>query len=109
MLNNTYTINNGHFMTDSLDDTAWWALLWVKAYDVTGDRRYLDTAQNITDYLMNYVDGVCAGGIWWSTRKQYKNAVTNELLTKLTISMSNRLTGDNARYYLEDALGSYYW
>jgi predicted alpha-1,6-mannanase (GH76 family) len=33
--------NNGNFLNEYYDDEGWWAMGWIKAYDVTGDNKYL--------------------------------------------------------------------
>lgn len=53
----------GHFISRAIDDTAWWGLAWLAAYDHTGERRYLDEAVTIAEYVHGYWDeGSCGGG-----------------------------------------------
>ncbi|MGW6015484.1 glycoside hydrolase family 76 protein [Streptomyces sp. NPDC055210] len=85
----------GHFISRAIDDAGWWAVAWLTAYDYTGDRRYLEEAVTITNYVHQYWDtGTCGGGVWWDRERTYKNAVTNGLYLWLTTSLHQRISGD---------------
>ncbi|MFJ4835320.1 glycoside hydrolase family 76 protein [Streptomyces sp. NPDC088747] len=85
----------GHFISRAIDDAEWWAVAWLAAYDHTGQRRYLDEAVTITEYVHQYWDtGTCGGGVWWDRERTYKNAVTNGLYLWLTTSLHQRIAGD---------------
>ncbi|MFE2943260.1 glycoside hydrolase family 76 protein [Streptomyces sp. NPDC059255] len=87
----------GHFISRAVDDAAWWAVAWLTAYDYTGERRYLDEAVTITEYVRQHWDtGTCGGGVWWDREHTYKNAVTNGLYLWLTTSLHDRIGGDTA-------------
>lgn len=96
-----------HFTDDYIDDTGWWALTWIRAFDLTGEQRYLDMAMTGADYLDRYRDDVCGGGLWWSTAKSYKNAITNELAIEVDASLHNRLPAETR--YLTRAKQIWNW
>jgi predicted alpha-1,6-mannanase (GH76 family) len=85
----------GNFTSRAIDDSEWWGLTWVEAYDLTGNQKYLDMAETIATYAYGYWDtGTCGGGVWWNAEKTYKNAVTNGLFIRLTAELHNRIPGD---------------
>ncbi|GAA4212601.1 glycoside hydrolase family 76 protein [Actinocatenispora rupis] len=98
----------GNFTSRAIDDSEWWGLTWVQAYDLTGNRKYLDMAETIATYAYGYWDpGTCGGGVWWDAEKTYKNAVTNGLFIRLTAELHNRIPGD--RTWLSRATTAWHW
>ncbi len=90
-----------------MDDSGWWGLAWVAAYDLTGEARYLNAAQYVSDYMYTYHDNHCGNGVWWRKQKDYKNAITNELFIKLAAALHNRIHGDTK--YLSRAVEVWNW
>ncbi|GGA40618.1 hypothetical protein GCM10010981_32280 [Dyella nitratireducens] len=85
----------GNFTSQSIDDTEWWGLTWVEAYDLTRNPKYLAMAVIIANYVYGYWDtSTCGGGVWWSAARTYKNAVTNGLFIRLTAELHNRIPDD---------------
>jgi predicted alpha-1,6-mannanase (GH76 family) len=86
----------GNFTSRAIDDTEWWGLTWVQAYDLTRNPKYLDMAVTIATYVDGYWDtSTCGGGVWWNAERTYKNAVTNGLWIRLTAELHNRIPGDH--------------
>lgn len=85
---------NSNFTNDYIDDTGWWTLVWLQAYDLTGNTDYLNMAKTTTNYMHDYWDSTCGGGVYWSTAKQYKASIANELFLAATAGLHNRIPGD---------------
>lgn len=111
MIENTWRKNlsaeDGNFINAYVDDTGWWALAWIRAYDLTGNKRYLRTATHDVDYMWSNRTESCGGGVLWNRDKTYKNAVTNELMIKAAASLHNRMNGDHK--YLNMARTNWDW
>ncbi|SFS13835.1 Glycosyl hydrolase family 76 [Dyella sp. OK004] len=85
----------GNFTSRAIDDSEWWGLTWLQAYDLTRNPKYLDMAVTIANYVNGYWDtSTCGGGVWWNAERTYKNAVTNGLWIRLTAELHNRIPGD---------------
>lgn len=113
MVANTFSAKrfaaDGAFVNRFIDDTGWWALAWIRAYDLTGDPQYLDTARVGVDFMWRHHDNTCGGGLWWTTSHQYKNAIANELFVKAAAQLAVRLPGPAAAGYLEQARSVWDW
>jgi predicted alpha-1,6-mannanase (GH76 family) len=107
----TFDLNKGGgFLNDYYDDEGWWALAWVRAYDLTHESRYLDAAKAIFTNMAGGWDTTCNGGIWWSKARSYKNAIANELFLEVAIRLHQRTPGDSgAGSYLDWAQREWNW
>jgi predicted alpha-1,6-mannanase (GH76 family) len=108
ILQNTFEINKKVWTTKSgfYDDEAWWALAWLKAYDLTHNQEYLDAAQEIfTDMTTGWTTN-CNGGIWWDKDKTYVNAIANELFLNVAASLASRTKNIK---YLDWAIKEWRW
>jgi predicted alpha-1,6-mannanase (GH76 family) len=96
------------FVNRFFDDNGWWALAWIRAYDLTSESRYLDAAGRIFDNMITGWDDTCGGGVWWNEDREYKNAITNELFLALAARLHLRSPGSDGRY-LDWALREWRW
>ncbi len=109
---NTFEKNkDSNFLNPWLyDDEGWWALTWIKAYDLTKETRYLDMAKTIFKDMTHGWDSTCGGGIWWHKKQQYKNAIANELFLSIAIRLHHRTQNDRGRRsYLDWAIREWNW
>lgn len=109
---NTFALapnQNAGFLNNYYDDEGWWALAWIAAYDVTGNRQYLGTASSIFADMTGGWDSTCGGGIWWSKDRAYKNAIANELFLSIAAHLANRSTGSERAGYLSWADREWAW
>ena len=88
--------------TGFYDDIGWYANAWIRAYDVTGDPKFLNEAIAIFNTMTNGWDTTCGGGLWWNTSDNYKNAITNELFLLVASRLHRRVANDGT------GSGSYY-
>jgi hypothetical protein len=85
----------GDFISRAIDDSAWWGLAWIAAYEYTHDNRYLAEATTIARYINGFWDtNTCGGGVWWDRERTYKNAVTNGAYLRLAAALHLHTEGD---------------
>jgi len=102
---------NPGFSNEYYDDDGWWALAWIAAFDLTREAKYLDLARTLFAGMAAGWDDVCGGGLWWTRRKNYKNAIPNELFLLIAGRLHQRTTGPGSRAsgYLDWALREWRW
>jgi predicted alpha-1,6-mannanase (GH76 family) len=101
-----------HFNTRfAFDDNEWWALAWLKAYEMTGERKYLKVSEDIfQDMVHRSWDTICGGGVEWQNMHHYKNSITNELFITLAARLALTATDStDKQYYLAWALKDWQW
>jgi predicted alpha-1,6-mannanase (GH76 family) len=87
----------GNFIDTAYDDTQWWALTWLNAYQLTGNPAYLQMVETMYSYVTNaWTPSLCGGGLVWQTTNAYQNSVTNELFLELSARLY--LVTRNASY-----------
>jgi predicted alpha-1,6-mannanase (GH76 family) len=92
----------GKFLNHYYDDEGWWALTWIRAYELTHDRRYLYMAETIFNDMCTGWDNICNGGLWWNKDRKYKNAITNELFFSVAARLYKRTGNETYLKYAED-------
>ena len=108
---------NTNFLDNFYDDNGWWALAWIRAYDLKGDNKYLSQAETIFNDMTKGWDNQCNGGIYWQRNTQgpdfktpYKNAIANELYLAVAASLYVRLAASaNGQSYLNTANSAWNW
>jgi predicted alpha-1,6-mannanase (GH76 family) len=105
---NTLGRRGNSFTNDYNDDTGWWALAFIRAYDLTGDPQYLEVAKRNADKMWNTGrDDKFGGGLYWRDAHDGKNAITNELYIQIAAQLHNRIPGDSD--YLRKAQDTWQW
>lgn len=92
------------------DDDGWYLNAWLRAYDVTGDPKYLDEAKSLFDVMKGAWNTTCSGGVWWNKDYNYKNAITNELFLLAAARLHRRAgNGTGAGSYYDWAMKEWNW
>lgn len=94
------------FLNEYYDDEGWWALAWLKVYDLTKQERYLQMAIEIFEDMTTGWGGKC-GGLWWNKEHTYTGAIENALFLTVAAQLANRAA--NEEYYIQWALKQWEW
>ncbi|VDB93551.1 unnamed protein product [Peniophora sp. CBMAI 1063] len=95
----------------SWDDSQWiilalWKIADYRAAHGQDTTPFMNAAGQIYDLVAGQWDDTCGGGVWWSSAKTYKNAITNELFL-LTSAQGYSRTNDGK--YLQNAKNVWAW
>ena len=89
------------------DDLLWAGLAFIRGYQITGEKRFLEQAE--WDWNFLYTRGFSdelGGGIWWDVRKESKSSLSNHP----AISMACYLyEATQKQSYLDQAKSLYDW
>lgn len=98
------------FLNGFYDDELWWALAWIKVYDVTGQTKYLTTAAEIFEDAKSSFGTSNCGALWWDKAHSGTNSVENELYLTAAAKLANRLPNTpSGGYYYNEAIKAYKW
>eukprot|EP01051_Picozoa_sp_SAG22_P022033 SAG22_NODE_5114_length_1083_cov_0.985772_1_plen_274_part_01 len=94
----------------SYDDMQWWSLAYANAGVLLKDQAMVSSASVVFDHVWSKAysnsSKECGGGLWWSSKRHYKNAITNELAVA-NAAVLHKATGE--RRYLDQALAQWSW
>ena len=85
------------YLNGFYDDEGWWALAWLKVYDITKESRYLETAIDIFKDMTGGYHATC-GGIWWDKGHHHNTAIANELFLAVAVQLALRVPHNRAYY-----------
>ena len=89
------------------DDNDWLAIDFCDLYALTGEKKYLEKAELLYQYIYSGWNDVLGGGIYWcEQQKRSKNTCSNAPAAVLCMKLYN-LTKD--KNYLEQAKKTYAW
>ncbi len=89
------------------DDNAWIVLGMLEVFEVTGDRKYLDKAEQTMKFVLSGEDQVLDGGLYWQeNKKESKHTCTNAPAITGLVELY-QATGK--KEYLDTALRLYAW
>ncbi|KAK3082257.1 hypothetical protein LTS18_007813 [Coniosporium uncinatum] len=98
-----------NFTNDYYDDDGWWALAWIRAYDVVGNKKYLAMADHIFNVLVSTAANATCGGIYWRQHApQLNTAISNALFISTAAHLANRIP-ERKNYYLSWAKKNWEW
>ncbi|RKF81915.1 putative glycosyl hydrolase family 76 [Golovinomyces cichoracearum] len=98
------------FINEFYDDELWWALAWIKVYDITQNETYLNTAADIFEDSKSVWGQTPCGGLWWDKNHTEVGAVVNELYLTTAAKLANRLLeSPHPGYYMDEAMKAHNW
>lgn len=79
-------LTNAYAPVPSCDDELWYGLAYMRIYEVTRKKKFLNMAQQIFDWTWQTCwdfDLTCHGGMFFDTSRNYKSTITNVEALKL--------------------------
>lgn len=88
------------------DDNAWICLQFLTAYELLGDKAYLDLALELLEFFKTGIDDELGGGIYWDKTFASKNTCANG---PVAIAFLTAYKYTNVEEYLEIGRSLYDW
>lgn len=104
----TPLVQSPGFLNEYYDDEGWWALAWLKAYDLTRNETYLEMAMSIFEDLKGGWGAPC-GGLWWDKSHTYKGAIENEIFFAVAAGLAKRVRTSLKERYWNWAAQAWNW
>lgn len=103
------TRGNGH--DKYYDDNAWMVITFMEAYQLTGQREYLDRAEETARFVASGWDEQLGGGIWWHQlhKDGTKNACANAPAAVGYLQLARLGPPDQAGQWLDRATRAVQW
>ncbi|CAJ2504308.1 Uu.00g117020.m01.CDS01 [Anthostomella pinea] len=104
---NTFHRNGDHaFKNAYYDDEGWWAVAWMRAYEVTHNKDYLETAEGLFKDMTGGWGTNCSadGGLWWDKDHTDISPISNTLFIQVAAWLANRVPEDRKQYYADWAV-----
>ncbi|CAJ2501101.1 Uu.00g039540.m01.CDS01 [Anthostomella pinea] len=98
------------YINDYYDDMGWWAMAWIRAYDLTQNTTYLTTAEDLFNDMRYGWTTKCTpdGGLWWDKENTFIAPISNTLFIEVAGSLANRVAW-RKDYYTMWARNAWNW
>ena len=81
------------FSNSFYDDEGWWAMAWIKAYDLTGNKAYLATAEALfADMTTGWGTNCSTEAMWWDKQHSHMDPISDTLFLEVAAWLANRPT-----------------
>lgn len=85
---------NGYY-----DDEGWWAMAWIRVYDVTKNTTYLDAAEGLfNDMTGGWGTNCSSQGLWWDKAHTSIAPISNALFMEVAAYLANRVPAKRDYY-----------
>src|SRR5205807_3529842 len=103
------TKGNGH--DKYYDDNAWMVITFAEAYQLTGEKPYLNRAIEVAKFVASGWDDQLGGGIWWhqSHKDGSKNTCANGPAAEGYLQLARFLPPDQAKPWIDAAQKAVDW